>query len=54
MHAAYDELKKTYIYEGRTAAGFCALLDSITNISHGDRKSSIEEHVAYDRTWNSL
>jgi len=37
---AYDELKKAY--EGKTTAEFHALLDSLTNISFDDRKSTIK------------
>jgi len=50
---AYDELKKAY--EGKTTAEFHALLDSITNISFDDRKSTIADHIAnYEKTWNTF
>jgi len=45
---AFDELKKAY--EGKT---FYALLDSRTNISFDDRKTTIDEHIThYEATWN--
>jgi len=50
---AYDELKKAY--EGKMTAEFHALLDSITNISFDDRKSTIADHIAnYEKTWNTF
>jgi len=49
----FEELQKAY--EGKTATEFYSLLDSITNIPYGNRKSTIEEHTShFEATWNRL
>jgi ATP phosphoribosyltransferase regulatory subunit HisZ len=50
---AYDELKRAY--EGRTATGFYALLDSLTTLTFDDRKITVNEHVTnYEMTWDTF
>jgi len=47
----FEELQRAY--EGKTATEFYSLLDSITNIPYGNRKSTIEEHIShFEATWN--